>query len=480
MTARLRLLLPVAVIAAAVLLFAIWYEHPAPAAVPAPLAAAGPKPNIIMVVIDTLRADRLGSYGYARGLTPFLDQLAARGTRFDAAYANSSWTCPSVASLFTSRYPTQHGVIGFASPLSAAERTLGEALADAGYRGGGFTANFRLTPELGYAQGFRYWGAYLPDVRSGDPVSKVRGGRLRDEADSWIQGSRILPNKQPFFLYFQLMEPHAPYEPPAPFRERFAPPTDIDDVAAMKKLVMPAPGLKGLAGPQLARMLALYDGEVASADDQVRQLFARLDALGVLQDALIIITADHGEEFGEHGHLLHGTTLYEPAIRVPLLIVGGGVAAGQSVRQPVSLLDVAPSVLELIGLPAEPSFEGRSLAPLLRGGSPAAGTHAAISELERVEERGPEMRLHSRAVSDGARKAILTPSGGLEVYDLATDPRERRPLVGARAVEVASPLAPFAAEQRALAARPRDLKRSQSAVIDDATKEKLRALGYHQ
>jgi arylsulfatase A-like enzyme len=195
---------------------------------------------------------------------------------------------------------------------------------------------------------------------------------------------------------------------------------------------------------------------------------------------LIIVTADHGEEFGEHGHLLHGISLYEPAIRVPLLVVGRGVAANQIVRQPVSLLDVAPSVLELIGLPAESSFEGRSLVPLLRGESPAPNPHGVVSELERVSERGAETRVHSRAVLDGANKAIMTPAGGLELYDLTTDPRERWPLAGSRAVEVASPLAPLAAEHVALAAHSRGAAQSQSAVLDDATKEKLRALGYHQ
>ncbi|MDX2168156.1 MAG: sulfatase [Deltaproteobacteria bacterium] len=477
MSPRRRLLLLAALLAVGLLLAVGWWG--AGTRAPARAARPGPKPNVVMVVVDTLRADRLGAYGNQRGLTPFLDSLAARGTLFARAYANSSWTCPSVASLFTSRYPTQHHVVGFASSLAPSERTLAEALADAGYRNGGFTANFRLTPELGYAQGFTYWGAYVPNVTQGEAAAKIRGGRLREEAESWILGSRILPAKQPFFLYFQLMETHAPYEPPAPFRARFAPPGEIDDAAAMQKLLQPAIGLKGLAGPQLGRMLQLYDGEVASADEELRQLFERLTALGVLtDDSVIIVTADHGEEFGEHGQLLHGITLYEPAIRVPLLVIGPDVVAGQIVTEPVALLDLAPTLLDLLGLPAEASFEGTSLAPRLRGEAEAPHPLGVVSELERVNPKGIEMRMHGRALTQGANKTLLTPHGGLEVYDLGSDPGERVPLAGDRAVQVAGAIAPLAAQHAALAARAAEAGH-ESAVLDDATKEKLRALGYH-
>ncbi len=475
MTARTRTTLIVAAtLAVALFLVAGWMRRAAP-------AAAGPKPNVIMVVVDTLRADRLGSYGNRRGLTPFLDELAARGSVFTHAYASSSWTCPSVASLFTSRYPTQHRVTGFSSPLVAEERTLAEALDDGGYRNAGFTANFRLTPELGYAQGFGFWGAYVPDVSKGEVAAKIRGGRLRQEAESYINGSRVLAVNEPYFLYFQLMETHAPYRPPAPFRDRFAPPGEIDDDAAMTKLLMPVIGLKGLSSRQLARMMQLYDGEVASADEELRQLFASLDALGLLRDAVVVITADHGEEFGEHGQLLHGITLYEPAIRVPLLIVGPQVAADRVVSEPVSLLDVAPTVLELAGLPGEGTFDGRSLVSLLRGEeTQLPAPHGIVSELERVAPKGIEMRMHQRALSDGQHKALVTPWGGLEVYDLGADPGERDPLAGAAATQVAGALAPLSAEYTAIASRPAAAPAPESVVLDDATKEKLRALGYHE
>jgi len=456
---------------------AAWALHGTrPGAAPAPTTP----PNIVMIVIDTLRADQLGAYGNPRGLTPFLDALAARGTVFTNASATSSWTCPSVASLFTSRYATQHGVHGFASQLADEERTLAEALDDAGYRSAGFTANFRLTTQLGYAQGFAFWSAYMPPADPERPITKVRGGRLRAAAERWLTTTGVLGGPAPIFLYLQLMETHAPYDPPQPFRERFA--GAVDDAsarAAHEKLLRPIFGMKQLRRDELNQLRHLYAGEVASADAELALLFERLEALGVLRDALIIVTADHGEEFGEHGQMLHGWSLYEPAVHVPLLLVGPGVPAGVVDAEPVSLLDLAPTVLALAGLPPEPSFEGRAFLPERGGASaPGAHPHGVISELERVNPTGFDARMHVRSLRDGVHKVLVTPRGALEIYDLSSDPRETRPLTGADAIDAAASLAPLDAHRSALAARQAP-PRAEAVALDEATKEKLRALGYH-
>src|SRR5262245_24567278 len=173
-------------------------------------------PNVVLVVIDTLRADRLGAYGNQRGLTPFLDTLATKGTLFEHAYAVSSWTIPSVASLFTSRYPTQHHVVTFFSRIADSEVTLAERLHDGGWVGGCFSANPNLRKDWGDGQGFdELWSDLTPDV-------DVHGDVIRTQGLAWLDRTWSRSSKTPAFLYFQYMEPHQPYDPPEPFRSRFA------------------------------------------------------------------------------------------------------------------------------------------------------------------------------------------------------------------------------------------------------------------
>jgi arylsulfatase A-like enzyme len=452
-----------------------------------PLGFASPTrrepPNVLLIVVDTLRADRLGAYGNGRDLTPFLDSLARRGTVFANAYAPSSWTCPSVASLFTSRYASQHGVVRFDSKLSESEVTLAERLIDVGYLSGGFSANFRLAAEYGYAQGFANWTAYLPRD-GGDP--KPDGGVLRKGVTHWLTtlgtGSR-----SPVLLYLQYMEPHAPYVPPEPYRTKFGLPSDAtaDEHAANAKLTALGGGDKGLTPSEIALLASLYDSEVAAVDAEISALFSELDRLGFLRDAVVIVTADHGEEFGEHGEFLHGLTLYNPSVRVPLIIAGPGIASGQTVSENVSLIDVAPTLLDLAGLPPEPAFEGHSLTPLMCGsrarptssGREGAMTGQVISELERSHLQGYDVRRHARAIFDGPQKLILDPRGRTMLYDLSTDPGETTPLKDPASVARTSELLARLA-RRQPSASSHATTAAAGPVLDDATKEKLRALGY--
>jgi len=174
----------------------------------------GRPPNVLVIVVDTLRADRLGVYGNTRGLTPFLDELADRGTVFANARSTSSWTIPSVASLMTSRYSPQHHVIGFGSRLAEAELTFAEAMQPLHYVAAGFSANFQLLQRSGYAQGFQYWRA---DAKRPGGLSAAE---LRGQALHWLDGAWQAGSLPPLLLYFQFMEPHGPYDPPEPFRSR--------------------------------------------------------------------------------------------------------------------------------------------------------------------------------------------------------------------------------------------------------------------
>jgi arylsulfatase A-like enzyme len=432
--------------------------------------------NVVLVVVDTLRADRLGCYGNPRGLTPFLDELAGRGVRFANAYAPSSWTVPSIASLFTSRYPSQHQVNSFDAKLADSEVTLAERLSAGGYAPAGFSANFRLTSELGFAQGFHHWGLFDPTGH------KTRGSELRDPVVGWLNANSG-ELARPWVLYLQYMEPHAPYEPPEPYRTRYAGAELAAADAAAANLKMEKANFPAVSDAELALLGSLYDGEVASVDQELRDLFAILERQNLLRDAVVIITADHGEEFREHGGLSHGYTLYNDNIRVPLIIVAPGAQAGRVVQANVSLLDLAPTLLELLGLPPEPRFEGRSLAAQLHGPSASerlfgAGDGTDRSVLSELLPTGNpfDLRRHRQALVRGELKLVVPLAGPAEAYDLANDPGERapnRPAVVAQAPPlVGALLATTAALQARAASTP------QRVPVDAATQERLRALGY--
>jgi arylsulfatase A-like enzyme len=431
-------------------------------------------PNVVLIVIDTLRADRLGSYGNPNGMTPFLDGLAARGAVFRNAYSTTSWTCPSVASLLTSRYPSQHRVISFDSRLSDEEVTFAERLAPLHYVAGGFSANFRLLESLGYAQGFNHWFA---QVTSGEDM---RGPELSARALEWLDGAWRRTSDQPGLLYLQYMEPHAPYEPVEPYRSRFERREDGagDSAALNAKLV----GLHWweLTPADVHLLESLYDGEVAAIDAELQRLFAELERRGFLDRSIVIVVGDHGEEFWEHGNLMHGTTLYNETVRVPLIVVAPGVDGGQRIEENVSLVDVAPTLLDLLGLAAEPRFEGRSLVPLLRSRSatPQVATtpRDVILQLESTGD-GLDTREHVDGIARGPIKLLVRPSGLTETYDLAVDPAEQHENPSGHASDTT-------ALGEAIAQKSADLHTRSGApvkgpALDDATREKLRALGYH-
>jgi arylsulfatase A-like enzyme len=430
-------------------------------------------PNVLVVVLDTLRADRLGAYGSQRGLTPFLDELAGRSVVFENAYATSSWTSPSVASLFTSRLPLQHGIVDFESALAGDETTLAESLRALGFATGGFSANFRIADRLGYAQGFDVWEAYLAAYVAPAGGKKVRTPYVREHALAWLDGVWNRRAPRPVFLYLQLMEPHSPYDPPEPERLRVAPEATRAQIDAANALLV---GLRfsDLSDEQVALLARLYDGEVAALDAELRTLFAALEERGFLENAFVVVASDHGEEFREHGALLHGLTLFEPGVRVPLFVIGPGVAAGRRIAQAVSLLDVAPTVLARLGAPPPAGYEGRSLLPLLRGEAGAPEPRDVLLELAPKSPEPPEMRAHVRGLVRGTRKLLIDPAGNARIFDLSRDPDERGG--GGPPDELAGLLAALERERAELASRVG--ARAPAVPLDERTREDLRALGY--
>jgi len=309
---------------------------------------------IVLVTIDTLRADHVSFNGYAEPTTPFLDGLARRGVVFKQAYAPSSWTPLSMASLFTSLYPTSHGVAykkfsdraGRSQPLlHQSVTTLAERLKAAGYRTIGVPSNPLLRSQLGFAQGF---DQYAMDTRfpNATQVNTITRRKLRE---AFGPDYRTAWKKEKVFLWIHYIDPHEPHHPYTPWVESRAPellkpfprnPAGMDRFE-LGKTFLPLE-------PTGARHLqVLYDSEILRTDDGLKELWRELEPE---DDVLLVVTSDHGDEFGEHGALGHAVTLYEEVLRVPLMIRWPARLSGvNQIDIPVSLLDVMPTVLELAG-----------------------------------------------------------------------------------------------------------------------------------
>lgn len=446
------------------------------------------QPNIVLVLIDTLRPDRLGLYGNDRGLSPFLDELASRSTVFRHAYAQSSWTSASVASLFTSRYQSQHGVISFSSVLPPEEETLAEALRDHGYDNGAFIANLLLRANLGYDQGFVTFDNYSRFVPSSPgQIDKARAERIGKEALAWLDHR---PRPAPRFLYLHYMEPHVPFAPRPEALAHVMGDKPLPDAAEVNRAFSLWTLMDFAGDPALTQASKdLYDAEVLSVDMGLRELFTELGRRGVLDDAIVVVMADHGEEFLEHGLMGHDKTLYEEVIHVPLIIHVPGQTQRFDVDRMVQVVDIAPTLLDLAGIPVPKTFEGHSLAPLLRRGRDGAWSMAGLrswwasrndADVQVVSEliKEPDATRyspHERAVIEGRDKLIAGVNGEREFYDLAADPAEqnRDALVATTRAKLERALEPL----QAYAARGGD-KGGGAAPIDEDTKERMRALGY--
>jgi arylsulfatase len=393
-----------------------------------------PRPDIVLVTIDTLRADRLGCYGYARPTSPHIDRLAARGMVFEQARATVPRTTQSVASILTGRYPKGHGARGLFSVLPAANVTLAEILQEHGYATAAFVSNMFLRPGRGFEQGF---GVYdnPPSRWEGNSAPAVTAAAL-----AWI---RSLPPGRPWFLWVHYLDPHWTYRPPAEVERAFAPPprrpfTLYDDVERRRITKGQVIFENRLAADEVAYVRGLYDGEIAATDAALAPLLGAAAGAG----AIVVLTSDHGESLGEHDyHFAHGEYLYEPGLRIPLIVVHPGrVPPGARSAGMVLTVDVAPTILALAGIRGMQAVDGRPI--LVRRGDdpavPAPGRELVYAESDfqlihpenrRYHLPGPAGRW--TAVSDGRLKMIHVPRAGgeiVEVYDLRADPGETRNL----------------------------------------------------
>jgi arylsulfatase A-like enzyme len=462
----------------------------------------GTRPNVVVVLVDTLRADRVGWQSTRPSLTPFLDSIAAQAAVFTNAYAASSWTTPSITSLFTSRYPSQHGQIHFASVLPAKEVTLADVLRRGGYVTAAVSGHGGLAPRLGLTRGFG-----LTDIISGPdgPRAKAPAAMVTADALQWMDRRSAAERATPFFLYVHYMEPHAPYTAAAATLERILARhpnvdearrvaervrDDIEDATASLGLPRTRPPHDHWGEPPLSEderqqgLHDLYDAEVLEIDQQLERLFAGLRERGALDDAVVVFVADHGEELYEHGGYGHGNNLFEESIRVPLLIWQTKRNAPVRIRRIVSLIDVAPTLVDYARLPVPEAFEGRSLAPLIAsqggwGGWVSAGRRRlglpprgiVFSELYAIDAKSGANP--ARAIVNGGHKLIADGDGTRAVFDLDTDPGEQaavRDTAARQQLETA--LNGFVAN---VARKP---IKNEVRQLDEGTRQRLRALGY--
>ncbi len=381
-------------------------------------------PNIVLIVIDTLRADHLSCYGYSRSTSPHIDQLAARGTLFEQANAVASYTRPSSASILTGLYPSVHGAVTHADSIAENIPTLAERLSAVGYVTHGIYRNGNVSETFGFGRGFDSYTSpdkgYWRELRKSGVaktakrfVSQTDDSLLTRQAVPFIQGVE----KAPFFLYLHLGGPHDPYSPPrevvAPFLEAPLSPAAEMFYTQPVKLQREQPailqqmrlGLLEVDDLTRRQVVALYDGEIVFSDQQVGAVVDALAERDLLDNTLIVVTADHGEELWDHHDLGHGQSHYRELLQVPLVVAGPGVQS-RRIETPVSLIDLTPTILDLAGTALPPELPGRSLKPSLRSSRAKPAEIPVYAEgLLRLLGNGDPMLF--RSVQVGYDKFIL-------------------------------------------------------------------------
>jgi arylsulfatase A-like enzyme len=460
------------------------------------------RPNVLLISIDTLRADHLGCYGDRHGLTPHLDRLAAQGALFEHAITSSPWTLPAMASLFTGLSPSRHGAGEITnrrdplgrSPLPPNTWTLTSALNEAGYRTHAIVTNPYLALRYGFGAGFETYENVTIESEAFLSFEKTTAVRLlKWLKPEWITGDRgetvskraqnwlaSYDRSRPFFLWLHYVDPHPPYSRPGVIPHKsfrgdvLSGATDdgttsialrSPDVARLRS------GEIRLGDKEKEAVRDLYRAEVAAVDSAVGKVFDQIDELGLKEETLVVLIADHGEEFWEHGRVEHGHTVYDELLRVPFIMRWPGhLATGRRVEEQVRIVDVAPTVLDLLGLPVPPGLDGESVLPILQEKETAPRIAFAENMLFAEERIGIRTQEH---------KYVRWADGREEVYDLASDPAERVNLVAV--ISTTEPLRElYAAAAPKLGDGRRSLTAKPAPELDPRTEHALRALGYVQ
>ncbi|RMD83358.1 MAG: hypothetical protein D6815_06770 [Candidatus Dadabacteria bacterium] len=451
-----------------------------------------PARNVILISIDTLRADHVGAYGYPLPTTPHIDQFFSSGTVFENAYAQAPWTLPSHMTMITGQHVSTHGAriypvtaFGYVDRLPDEATTIAEILRDHGLKTAAFTMGGYVGRAWGFDQGFETFRE----------TSSWRIGEALDYALPWLETH----HQKPFFLFVHGLDPHR-YDPPRTFKDipapRYGGPLSAirrRDPQYLERLVS-GDGLDAPAKSDLEYLEYLYDSEVRNADEELGRLFAAIERLGLTSDTAVILTSDHGESFAEHGTTGHAFNLYDPVLRVPMLIrVAGSPAPPPHVATRVQLVDLAPTIIDLLGLPqsATRGMQGRSLLPLLSG--------AAIPDCPIIVE-ADALDTQAALILDGykyvhygilshnplnPRFVLLTLKGALspyvrdeELFDLRADPAERHNLAALRPDIARKYKGLLFSRIRLLRLLHDNRFHRKPAPMPESARRQLRALGY--
>lgn len=396
--------------------------------------------NVVLIVLDTVRRDRLSCYGYDRPTTPNIDAIAAHGVRFDNVYSNSSWTLPSHASLFTGMYPAEHRATQETLRLSEGPPTLAEVLSAAGYQTFGASTNGIVSSTTGLARGFDQFD----EVFRSEFKEQVKGQPGHLNTIAFQQFLESSDRDRPFFAFFNYISAHLPYTPQEPFLSRLLEPGHSrEEIIEAARMRMPDHYMYDRVTKEQYKILSqLYDGEIAFLDAHVADLWNVLDGDGRLANTLFIITADHGENIGDHGHFAHVFNMYNTLLEVPLIVVFPGGRGGGVVRTDnAQILDLFATIIAQCGVEYDAPPAGRDLF-----GDGAASVKAplvaeyyyprqVLSVFDQddlaanIEKFIPYMR-RMRTIQNGSYKLIWGSDGDNELYDIAADPDETRNLIG--------------------------------------------------
>lgn len=421
-------------------------------------------PNVVLITIDTLRADHLGCYGYERDTSPFLDEIASEGTRFADPVSAASWTKPATGTILTGLYPSRHGGLYFGSRLQLpeGEQSLAEAYRRAGYATAGFVSNPNIKRVFEFDRGFdEYFDAPVEDTLTLACLRESSFGRvwssLTRHAFNWKNANDVRAmnrhvfawldeNKdERFFLYVHYIDPHEPYDPPDEYEAEWV--ADHDGPLGFP-----------IHNERKKKIgLDLYDGEIRYTDDHLRELKAKLEEHGLWENTVFVVTSDHGEEWYEKDMLGHGFSLYQPVVQVPLIFHGPGIPSGHVVEAPVQIVDLAATLLDVSGVPASlPSADGDEDEPVEVAAAVEFGDGASFArafqdpswdesrpyflETEFAIEQDKFRDFVFKGIREGDLKLVLTEASlyrpptdprfpAIEAYDLASDPGELQNVV---------------------------------------------------
>ena len=413
--------------------------------------------NVLLIVIDSLRKDRMSTYGYARDTTPHITRLAREAVTYTRAISQAPWTTPSIAALLSSRYPSTLGIEDTRSVVPEVFALLPEVLRDAGYATGAIVSHSFASSDWGFAQGFESFDE--SNILGHDAVtSRSISDLATQRIDDWGAD-------RPWFLFLHYFDPHFSYTEHSgfSFREEASEYTGplssgmlFHDLNSIRR---------DLTEADLEELARYYDSEIAFTDQQIGRVLDHLRDTGAFDETLIIVTADHGEEFLDHGKLGHAKTLFEELVGVPLVIKFPGARAAV-VKQPVGLIDLYPTITEMVGVAAPSSLRGRSL------------VDTASGRLRVPDEVFAETSRHSelRGLVEGSHKLVLDlETDEARLYDLSTDPFEREDVTMREPERARTMLARL---RHWMASTTREAVRAPERTLTPDEEERLRALGY--